>query len=130
MSTPRSKITDVFHTKFQSTYIMPYELESQFLINAISEFELDLYKLEYDESLEMFEDDLSRPEINLLGMLMYKSYLGRERDRILKLNNIVGKDIKLTSMADSKRTMGDAVRELDDEIDDIKNKLKNNSFYE
>ncbi|MET3505606.1 hypothetical protein [Halalkalibacter oceani] len=130
MATPKVEILNVFHTKFQSITPLPHGLEDQFLLNAIGDFELDLYKIQYNKNLEEFEENLSQPEINLLGLLMYRSYLGRERDRILKLNNIVGKDIKLTSMSDSKRTMSDAMDKLNDDIKIAINKLKDNSFYD
>lgn len=119
-----------FHSKFQSkTEIFP-ELEKQFFLTALGDFEIDLYPLEYDEDAETIEESLSRPEINVLGLLMYKAYLGRERDRILKLNNIIGRDIKLTGMGNSKSQINKAYEEISGEVAESINKLKDNSFYE
>lgn len=130
MTTPYSKIQNVFHSSFQSqTEILP-ELEKQFFINAIGDFSLDLYSLNYDLDSYEIEHDLSQAEINLLGKLMYKYYLHRERDRIMKLNNIVGRDIKLTGMSDTKQVINKMYSNLIDEIDLMMTKLKDNTYYE
>lgn len=128
MSTPLSKIQSVFHSKFKSKNEIIPELEIQYFLNALSTFELDLYPLPFDETSEEIENDLSRPEILLLGTLMYKEYLSQERDRILKLNNIIGRDIKLTGSGDSKSNINKTVTELENQITVMIDKLKNNNF--
>ena len=128
MSTPFEKIQNVFHSKFQSKIELMPELEQQFFINAISDFEVELYPLPFNEESFDIEEDLSYPEINLLGTLMYKEYLHRERDKTLKLNNIVGKDIKLTAMANSKYAMNTAYSSILSEIAEKIGKLKSLNF--
>ena len=103
MPTPFEKIQNSFHSKFQSKTILNPELEKQFFFEAIGVFSLELYDLDYIEISEEIKQDLKQHHINLLGHLMYKSYLGRERDRMLKLNNIIGKDVQMTGLSDSKR---------------------------
>src|SRR5690606_32976665 len=125
---PFEKIQNVFHSKFQSKIELMPELEQQFFINAISDFEVELYPLPFNEESFDIEEDLSYPEINLLGTLMYKEYLHRERDKTLKLNNIVGKDIKLTAMANSKYAMNTAYSSLLSEIAEKIGKLKSLNF--
>lgn len=128
MSTPKEKIINVFHSKFQSkTEIMP-ELEDQFLLNSIGEFSTNLYEINMLEDESGIVEDLKQAEINLLGMLMYKNYFHRERDKTLKLNNIVGKDIKLTAMANSKYAMNTAYDTLLKSIEVEMNKLKPMKF--
>jgi hypothetical protein len=128
MSTPYEKILNVFHSKFQSKKEIPDGLEEQFFLNALAEFELELYSLTYDENLELIEEDLNRPEINVLGLLMYKEYLQRELDRILKLNNIYGKDVRLTGLGDTKSKTSQALEKIKTDITLMLNKLKDHNF--
>lgn len=128
MSTPYSKIANVFHSKFQSKSEIPNGLEEQFFLNALGEFELELYPLTYDEVNKVIEQDLSRSEINVLGTLMYKQYLSREHDRILKLNNIYGRDVRLTGLGDSKTKSLQTLQEISAEITRTLDKLKDNNF--
>ncbi len=128
MTTPKSEVITNFHTEFQSPTALDSSLENQFLLKAVADFELNLYEVNYDSTNETFNNDLNQIEKSALGKLMYKHYLSRERDRVLKLNNIVGKDIKLTSMADSKRTIMKTHEELELEIDKLFSRMKNNSF--
>lgn len=128
MSTPYVKIQDVFHSKLKSKVEIIPELELQYFYNALGVFELDLYSLTYDEVMEEITIDLSRPEILLLGTLMYREYLSQERDRALKLNNIIGRDIKLTGSGDSKSNYNRALIELDSDLSTMIDKLKDNDF--
>ncbi|MBM7598094.1 hypothetical protein JOC34_000451 [Virgibacillus halotolerans] len=130
MATPKKLVVDSFHTEFMSTTVLHSELEDMFLLKAIGDFELELDSLDYNDSVGEFDRDLIRPEITVLGLLMYKHYLGREKDRVMKINNIVGKDIKLTSMADSKRIIAKAYHDAFDEADEMMGKLKDGSYYE
>jgi hypothetical protein len=129
MATPQIEILDNFHSQFQSKTVLDPTLEEQFFVMALGEFELDLYELNYNDVDQEISEDLSRYEVNLLGQLMYKAYKKREKDRIMKLNNIVGRDIEMTGMGQSKQT---AIKEYElilDEITDTINKIKNSSFY-
>jgi hypothetical protein len=130
MPTPQTDILDNFHSQFQTSVAFPVGLEDQFFLNALGDFELDLYAVAYNTTSLEIEEDLNRSEINLLGKLMYKWYLQREKDRILKLNNIIGRDIKMTAMGESKQTINKAYEKTLEEINDMTNKIKNNSFYE
>lgn len=125
MNTPFEKVLMFFHSRFQSTTELPPELEKQFLIQGVSEFETDLYDLNFNAEFDEFEKQLTLPELNVLGALMYKGYLQRERDRMLKLNNIIGRDIRLTGMSDTKFAVNKAYGELLIEIEGMIAKLKN-----
>lgn len=83
-----------------------------------------MYPLFISEDEQAVLNELTLAEIGILGTLMYKQYLHRERDKTLKLNNIVGKDIKLTAMGTSKQTMNAVYKELLDEIAVKFDKLK------
>ncbi|MCI3196935.1 hypothetical protein GXP75_14870 [Bacillus sp. HU-1818] len=126
--TPYEKVINVFHTMFQSNEILPDGLEQQFFTNAIGEYETELAELSYDEESNTFKDPLTSPQIQILGMLMYKGYLGRYRDRALKLNNVVGRDIQLTGLANTKAQVNRAYEDLIDDIEKKLSKLKMNNF--
>lgn len=128
MTTPKDDVLKYFHTEFQSPRPMITGLEDQFLLKAIGDFELNLDSLEYNLADSEFNRVLTISEQSLLGKLMYKHYLSRERDRILKLNNIVGKDISLTSVGQAKSTILKAYESVELEIEKIFNRLKTNSF--
>lgn len=124
MPTPIEKAINTFYSKFQSKIELDEDLVYQFLINSVAEFSTDLHPLNFTDDQEYIVEDLSYPEIDLLGTLMYKQYLHREKDKILKLNNIVGRDIKLTSMGNSKYAMNTAYKDLLGEIAIKIDKLK------
>jgi hypothetical protein len=128
MSTPYKAIQDSFHSRFKSKSEIIPELEIQYLISALGEFELELFTLTYDETTQEIIEDLPRSQLNLLGILIYKYYKKQELDGILQLNNIVGKDIALTSMGDHKKVNQLAMTLLQKEISDMFNKIKDNSF--
>ncbi|ANB49243.1 hypothetical protein P9G40_18765 [Bacillus velezensis] len=126
--TPYEKIINVFHSMFQSNEILPDGLEQQFFINAVGEYETELTELGYDDKSNTFKEPLTSPQIQILGMLMYKGYLGRYRDRALKLNNVVGRDIQLTGLANTKAQVNRAYEDLIDDIEKKLSKLKMNNF--
>lgn len=128
MATSKEDILKFFHTEFQSNAVLNEGLENQFFLKAIGDFELDLYPLLYNSTSSEFETSLSISEQSLLGKLMYKHYLSREKDRILKLNNIVGKDISLTSVGHSKSAIVKETENLSIEIEKQMSKLKTSTY--
>nr|WP_276532214.1 hypothetical protein [Bacillus licheniformis] len=113
---------------FQSTEELPESLERQFLLNAISEYELELTPLNFDKITLDFKSPLTYPQIQILGMLMYKNYLGRYLDRVLKLNNVIGRDIQLTGLANTKAQVNRAYEGLCEEIGIKMSKMKEIKF--
>ena len=128
MSTPVSKIYSVFYSQFQTSIELPEGIEEQFLLNALGDFEIELYSLSYNDDLGIVENSLTRSEINIIGKIMYKYYLKRERDKVLKINNIVGKDVRMTGLGETKREMNKAYDQLNIEIEAMLNKLKRNTY--
>ncbi|MGD7963622.1 hypothetical protein ACP9MX_18370 [Bacillus velezensis] len=126
--TPYEKVINVFHSMFQSNEILPDGLEQQFFTNAVGEYETELTELGFDEESNTFKYPLTSPQIQILGILMYKGYLGRYRDRALKLNNVVGRDIQLTGLANTKAQVNRAYEDLIDDIEKKLSKLKMNNF--
>ncbi|MGV2885480.1 hypothetical protein [Paenibacillus taichungensis] len=123
-------ILNSFYSRLQSTKLLPEGLVKEFFNQALGDFEVDLYPLEWNSETQEFPKEIDRSIINLLGRLMYSSYLSREADRIVKLTNIVGKDISLTGMGDSKRFSMMKLLEEESRINELKSKLKPSSYYE
>lgn len=128
MTTPKQSVLNYFHTEFQSTKVLNDGLVDQILLKAVAEFELNLSPIDYNIEKSAFDKELSSIEMMLLGKLMYKHYLSRERDRVLKLSNIVGKDISLTATGASKSEMRQAYEDIEYEVERMLSRLKNNSY--
>ncbi|MBE7897192.1 hypothetical protein G7L40_00510 [Paenibacillus polymyxa] len=128
--TSYEKVIQSFHSKPQKKSLFPEGLIHEFFNTALGYFELDLYLLNWNEDSFEFEKELSTSEISLLSSLMYQAYMERELDRIIKLNSIVGKDISLTGMGDSKRVTNARLESLAKSNQTTINKLKESSFYD
>ncbi len=120
-------VVEVFHSQFDTRSPIDPGLREQYFKNAVARFESDLYSLIISDAGD-FLDAVSKQEIYLLGRLMYMEYLGRERDRINKINNIVGKDISLTSMGDTKRVVQMQYESVRDDVQSLIAKLLPTSF--
>lgn len=98
--------TDVI-TSFQSTIrdreTIAAELQYQWFLDALGEFQLDISELYYDKDTQIFSGELPLYVINTLAYLMKVRYLEREVSRVNKLNNIITKDLTLNGMGDAKR---------------------------
>jgi hypothetical protein len=98
--------TDVI-SSFQSTIrdreLLAPELQYQWFLDALGEFQLEISDLSYDGATQLFDSELELYEINTLAYLMKVRYLEREVSRVNKLNNIVTKDLTLNGMGDAKR---------------------------
>lgn len=126
--TTKDDVIRRFHTEFMSPTTLPSGLEVEWLKKAIGDFEEELYSLDFDEESESFTSKLKQSEISMLSRLMYKYYLKRDLDRILKLNNIVGKDLSLNAMGQAKAETRMTYEKWCFEIDKYLNKFKENSF--
>ena len=103
MSTSYLDVLNVFHSLLKSKFEIDEDLEYQWFLNALADYELELSELNYLESQRVFADSLPRYIIKTLGLIMYVNYLTQELSRVMKLNGIIGKDISLTGMDATKR---------------------------
>ena len=109
MATVESKNTTLddvlnsFHSLPMSKYVLNKDLQKQWFIDSLSEFELEVDELNYDEVLEVFPHKLPQYQIKTIALIMYTNYLTRELSRAEKLNGISGKDVQLTGTDASKR---------------------------
>ena len=103
MNTSYLDVLNVFHSLLKSKFEIDEDLEYQWFLNALADYELELSQLNYSQSQRVFADSLPRYIIKTLGLIMYVNYLTQELSRVMKLNGIIGKDISLTGMDATKR---------------------------
>lgn len=103
MNTSYLDVLNVFHSLLKSKFEIDEDLEYQWFLNALADYELELSELNYLESQRVFADSLPRYVVKTLGLIMYVNYLTQELSRVMKLNGIIGKDISLTGMDATKR---------------------------
>ena len=103
MNTSYIDVLNVFHSLLKSKFEIDEDLEYQWFLNDLADYELELSELNYLESQRVFADSLPRYVVKTLGLIMYVNYLTQELSRVMKLNGIIGKDISLTGMDATKR---------------------------
>lgn len=126
--TPYEEILKVFHSLLKSKFEINPELEYQWFLNALADFELEISKLDYLDVQKAFASSLPLHVIKTLGLIMYVNYLTQELSRVTKLNGIIGKDISLTGMDATKRV---TFQELESEklyAEKLLHKQKQNCF--
>lgn len=112
MSTSYLDVLKVFHSLLKSKFEINEDLEYQWFLNALADYELEISSLDYLDNKKIFTNTLSRQIIRTLGLFMYVNYLTQELSRVMKLNGIIGKDISLTGMDATKRV---TIQELESE---------------
>ena len=112
MSTSYLDVLKVFHSLLKSKFEINEDLEYQWFLNALADYELEISSLDYLDNQKIFTNTLSRQIIRTLGLFMYVNYLTQELSRVMKLNGIIGKDISLTGMDATKRV---TIQELESE---------------
>ena len=103
MNTSYLDVLNVFHSLLKSKFEIDEDLEYQWFLNALADYELEISFLEFSERSRSFSYTLPRHIIKTLGLIMYVNYLTQELRRVMKLNGIIGKDISLTGMDATKR---------------------------
>ncbi len=103
MNTSYLDVLNVFHSLLKSKFEIDEDLEYQWFLNALADYELEIGFIEFSERSRSFSYTLPRYIIKTLGLIMYVNYLTQELSRVMKLNGIIGKDISLTGMDATKR---------------------------
>ena len=103
MNTSYLDVLNVFHSLLKSKFEIDEDLEYQWFLNALADYELEIGFIEFSEGSRSFSYALPRYIIKTLGLIMYVNYLTQELSRVMKLNGIIGKDISLTGMDATKR---------------------------
>lgn len=113
-TTTFSEIQEMFHSMPLTKFEIPEGLEAEWLLIAVSDYELNLScDLQYDATERQFAGKLSNITCRTLAQMMYVSYLQRELSRVMALNGIYGKDVQLTGQDATKRV---TKQELDSQI--------------
>ena len=131
MSSPTtfSEIQAAFHSMPMTKYLIPQELEEQWLKLSIAEYELEVgVELGYDEGDLSFSSKLASPVVNTLAVMMYTNYLRRELSRVMALNGIYGKDISITGTDATKRVTKQEYELELTRAKELLHKLKNHSY--
>lgn len=121
-------VIESFESTFQDKFVIPIELEMQWFKDALALYELEISELGYNAETDEFATDVKSYQIITLGLMMKRSYCARELSRIIKIQNIVGKDVSLTGTGDQKRVSKEELEFEQNRIDDLLNKQKT-SWY-
>ena len=128
MNTSYLDVLNVFHSLLKSKFEIDEDLEYQWFLNALADYELELSELNYLESQRVFADSLPRYVVKTLGLIMYVNYLTQELSRVMKLNGIIGKDISLTGMDATKRVTLEELQSEKIYAEKLLHKQKQHSF--
>ena len=112
MRTSYQEVVNVFHSLLKSKFEILEDLEYQWFLNALSDYELEIGSLNFVPSEKCFASAIPNYVMKTLGLIMYVNYLTQELSRVTKLNGIIGKDISLTGMDATKRV---TIQELESE---------------
>lgn len=108
-NTTADNILDSFHSIMREKTLLPQALEYQWVSDAVSMYSLEISELDYDSTTKAFGEALPQYVVKTLALQIKQFYLERELSRIMKLNNIVTKDVTLNGNGDTKRV---AIEEL------------------
>ena len=102
-NTGATDVISSFESMIRDRETLADDLQYQWFLDALGEFELDVGDLSYNAVEQLFDKSLPLYVINTLAYLMKVRYLERELSRVNKLNNIITKDLSLNGMGDAKR---------------------------
>lgn len=123
------EVIDSFHSNITDRFVIPPGLEERWFLDAVEEFELELFPLHYDPENCSLYCEQSPPGIKkTLGLLMYVSYLTKELSRVMKLNGIVGKDLSVTGSDGSKRVTKAELDSQKEKVREMLDKFKRLSY--
>ena len=128
MNTSYIDVLNVFHSLLKSKFEIDEDLEYQWFLNALADYELEISDLNYLDNQKVFSNILSRHVIKTLGLIMYVNYLTQELSRVMKLNGIIGKDISLTGVDATKRVTFEELQSEKIYVEKLLNKQKQHAF--
>ena len=102
-NTSATDVISSFESMIRDRETLADDLQYQWFLDALGEFQLDVGDLSYNTVEHLFDKSLPLYVINTLAYLMKVRYLERELSRVNKLNNIITKDLALNGMGDAKR---------------------------
>lgn len=117
-------VIESFESTFQDKFVVPLDLEMQWFKDALALYELEIDTLGYNAETDEFATNVKSYQITTLGLMMKRSYCARELSRIIKIQNIVGKDVSLTGTGDQKRISKEELEFEQNRVEDLLNKQK------
>lgn len=117
-------VIESFESTFQDKFVIPLDLEMQWFKDALALYELEIDALGYNSETDQFSPNVKSYQITTLGLMMKRSYCARELSRIIKIQNIVGKDVSLTGTGDQKRISKEELELEQNRVEDLLNKQK------
>lgn len=117
-------VIESFESTFQDKFVIPLDLEMQWFKDALALYELEIDVLGYNSETDQFSPNVKSYQITTLGLMMKRSYCARELSRIIKIQNIVGKDVSLTGTGDQKRISKEELELEQNRVEDLLNKQK------
>lgn len=117
-------VIESFESTFQDKFVIPLDLEMQWFKDALALYELEIDVLGYNSETDQFSPNVKSYQITTLGLMMKRSYCARELSRIIKIQNIVGKDVSLTGTGDQKRISKEELEIEQSRVEDLLNKQK------
>lgn len=117
-------VIESFESTFQDKFVVPLDLEMQWFKDALALYELEIDTLGYNAETDEFATNVKPYQITTLGLMMKRSYCARELSRIIKIQNIVGKDVSLTGTGDQKRISKEELEFEQNRVEDLLNKQK------
>lgn len=117
-------VIESFESTFQDKFVIPLDLEMQWFKDALALYELEIDALGYNSETDQFSPNVKSYQITTLGLMMKRSYCARELSRIIKIQNIVGKDVSLTGTGDQKRISKEELEIEQNRVEDLLNKQK------
>ena len=124
----KGDVIESFHTLMRDRCVLPDELVDLWFLQAVSEYELEIGDIHYDEYTQEFDEGTPNVVALTLARLMQVMYIERELSRVNKINNIITNDIKLNGNGETKKYTYNELREARAKVAEMINKQKT-SWY-
>lgn len=125
----KQDVLGLFFGTFRDTVVLPGGLIDAWFDMALGQYEMEIESLNYDADADLFPESVTRPMLNVLAFMMKVYYCEREVSRVLKINNIITKDITLNGNGDTKRYALEELAVAKARVEDSINKIKT-SWYQ
>lgn len=121
-------IRNVFDSTFVDKKIIGDDIFEQWFKMALGEYNREIEPLPYQNADYKFEIDLPQDVITLLGFIVKRYYCEREYNKIIKKNNIIGKDITLNATDSAKARAKEELNYINLKIEEYFSKLKPSAY--
>lgn len=124
----KTDVIESFHTLMRDRCVLAAELEDLWFSQAVSEYELEIGDIHYNDNTQEFDEETPYVVALTLARLMQVMYIERELSRVNKINNIITNDIKLNGNGETKKYTYNELLEARAKASEMINKQKT-SWY-